>query len=139
LHAGHHAVDVEAAHARVDRRPNVGRGRPASPALVRLDPAGLAALALRRLRRTPAQDALGAARWPHDHRARQRPLPVVEAPRRRSRPPRRGARHVSRRLTRRQIWGAPIALAVLSVVGLVSGMLADGLADVVSWLALATP
>ena len=42
-------------------------------------------------------------------------------------------------LTRRQVWGAPIALGVLSAVGLVSALLADGLGDVVSWIALATP
>jgi hypothetical protein len=39
----------------------------------------------------------------------------------------------------RQIWGAPIALGVLSLVGLVAALVADGLGDVVSWVALAVP
>ena len=38
-----------------------------------------------------------------------------------------------------RIWGAPAALALLTVVGLLSALFADGAADVVSWIALATP
>lgn len=42
-------------------------------------------------------------------------------------------------LTQRQIWGAPFLLGLISVVGLFSALLADGLWDVVSWFALAAP
>lgn len=38
-----------------------------------------------------------------------------------------------------RIWRAPIALALLSAVGLLSALFADGIADAVSWIALATP
>lgn len=38
-----------------------------------------------------------------------------------------------------QIWAAPAALAILSLVGLVVALLADGAADLVSWLALGVP
>ncbi len=33
-------------------------------------------------------------------------------------------------------WGAPLAFALLSAVGLVAGLLADGIWDWVSWLCL---
>lgn len=46
---------------------------------------------------------------------------------------------MSRRLTRREIWGAPIALGLLSAIGLASALLADGVGDVISWIALAIP
>lgn len=46
---------------------------------------------------------------------------------------------MSRRGKGRRTWGAPIALALLSVVGLLSALFADGLGDVVSWVALAAP
>jgi hypothetical protein len=42
-------------------------------------------------------------------------------------------------LSPRQIWGAPITLGVVSAVGLVAALLADGLWDVLSWIALAVP
>lgn len=42
-------------------------------------------------------------------------------------------------LTKRQIWGAPVALGVVSAIGLLSALLADGLWDAVSWLMLAAP
>ena len=42
-------------------------------------------------------------------------------------------------LTTRQIWGMPIVLTVLSSVGLVIGLLADGLADVVAYVGLGIP
>jgi hypothetical protein len=42
-------------------------------------------------------------------------------------------------LTKRQIWGVPATLGVISAVGLVAALLADGLWDVLSWLALAAP
>lgn len=42
-------------------------------------------------------------------------------------------------LTKTQIWSAPVALGIISAVGLVSALLADGLWDVLSWIALASP
>ena len=39
----------------------------------------------------------------------------------------------------RQIWGAPVAIGLVSLIGLVAALLADGLGDVVSWIALAVP
>lgn len=42
-------------------------------------------------------------------------------------------------LTRTQIWSVPIILGGVSVVGLVAALLADGLWDIVSWVALAAP
>jgi len=36
-------------------------------------------------------------------------------------------------------WAAPIALGLLTVVGLLAGLLADGFGDVVSWVALGAP
>lgn len=42
-------------------------------------------------------------------------------------------------LSTRQIWGAPLTLGVVSAIGLVSALLADGLWDVLSWTALAVP
>jgi hypothetical protein len=42
-------------------------------------------------------------------------------------------------LTKTQIWGAPVALGVVSLVGLLSALLADGPWDALSWLALAAP
>jgi hypothetical protein len=38
-----------------------------------------------------------------------------------------------------QVWAAPAALALVSALGLLSALFADGMGDVVSWLALATP
>ena len=38
-----------------------------------------------------------------------------------------------------QIWGAPIALAVLTLIGLISALLGDGVWDAVSALALGVP
>ena len=38
-----------------------------------------------------------------------------------------------------QIWGAPVALALSSALGLVSALVADGAGDALSWLALAIP
>jgi hypothetical protein len=38
-----------------------------------------------------------------------------------------------------RIWTAPAALALITIVGLLSALFADGAADVVSWIALATP
>lgn len=42
-------------------------------------------------------------------------------------------------LTTSQIWGAPVTLGGVSAVGLVAALVADGIADVVSWIALAAP
>lgn len=36
-------------------------------------------------------------------------------------------------------WNAPAAMALATVVGLLSALFADGAGDVVSWIALATP
>ena len=41
--------------------------------------------------------------------------------------------------TARQIWSAPIVLGIVITVGLVSALLADGVWDVISWVALAVP
>ncbi|NYT38719.1 hypothetical protein ERD78_16560 [Allopusillimonas soli] len=38
-----------------------------------------------------------------------------------------------------KIWFWPIVIGVVSTVGLLSGLLYDGLGDVVSWLALLVP
>jgi len=38
-----------------------------------------------------------------------------------------------------QIWGAPLLLAVLTVVGLIAALLGDGVWDLVSALALGAP
>jgi hypothetical protein len=37
------------------------------------------------------------------------------------------------------LWGAPIGLALVSALGLVAGLLGDGVWDVVSWLGLGLP
>lgn len=46
---------------------------------------------------------------------------------------------MSRPLSRAQIWRAPVGLAVLSLVGLLSALLADGAGDALSWVCLAVP
>ena len=38
-----------------------------------------------------------------------------------------------------RLWGAPLALAVASAVGLLAGLLGDGAWDVVSWVGLGVP
>lgn len=38
-----------------------------------------------------------------------------------------------------QIWMAPVVIGLLSLVGLLAALLGDGMADVLSWLALAVP
>lgn len=38
-----------------------------------------------------------------------------------------------------QIWGIPIVMGVMSAIGLLSALLGDGIWDVLSWTALATP
>lgn len=43
------------------------------------------------------------------------------------------------RLTLRQVFGAPLAIAVLSGVGLISALVGDYVWDILSWLALAVP
>lgn len=42
-------------------------------------------------------------------------------------------------LTAHQVWGMPIALGAVSVVGLLAALLGDGVWDVVSWSALSLP
>jgi len=39
----------------------------------------------------------------------------------------------------RRIYGKPFALAILSGFGLISALLADGIWDVLSWIALSAP
>jgi hypothetical protein len=39
----------------------------------------------------------------------------------------------------KQVWTAPAALALLTLLGLTSALLSDGWPDVVSWLALSAP
>ena len=41
--------------------------------------------------------------------------------------------------SRRQIWGVPLLLAALTLIGLVSALLGDGAWDLVSALALGAP
>lgn len=41
--------------------------------------------------------------------------------------------------TRASIWFAPVALAVLTVAGLLSALLGDGIWDALSWAALGAP
>lgn len=38
-----------------------------------------------------------------------------------------------------QLWAAPIALGILSAVGLFAALLSDGIGDLLSWVALAMP
>ncbi len=52
------------------------------------------------------------------------------------------SRRKNRRTARRSlgaVFAAPTAIALLSLVGLVSALTGDGLRDLVSWLALAVP
>lgn len=42
-------------------------------------------------------------------------------------------------LTVIQIWGAPIALGLISTIGLITALVSNGIGDVMSWIALATP
>jgi hypothetical protein len=46
---------------------------------------------------------------------------------------------MSQRQSPRQVWLAPLLLAVVSVVGLLSALLADDLGDTLSWVALSVP
>jgi hypothetical protein len=48
-------------------------------------------------------------------------------------------RSASRRRAFARIFAVPALLAVLMAVGLTSGVLGDGIWDVISWLALGTP
>lgn len=43
------------------------------------------------------------------------------------------------RLSLRQVFAAPLAIAILSGIGLVSALLGDDIWDVLSWLALTVP
>jgi hypothetical protein len=45
----------------------------------------------------------------------------------------------SRRQTFGQIFAAPMVIGVLSVIGLISALVGDGIWDAVSWLALGVP
>jgi hypothetical protein len=42
-------------------------------------------------------------------------------------------------LTKSQIWAAPVVLGWVSALGLIAGLLADGIGDVASWVFLAMP
>lgn len=46
---------------------------------------------------------------------------------------------MSRVLPPRRIWGIPVALGALSLVGLVAALVADGWGDALSWVALTVP
>ncbi len=41
--------------------------------------------------------------------------------------------------TARQIFAVPVAIAVVSTVGLISALAGDGVEDVASWIALSVP
>jgi hypothetical protein len=43
------------------------------------------------------------------------------------------------RMSTSQIWGMPMVIGMLSAIGLLSALLGDGIWDVLSWAALATP
>jgi hypothetical protein len=43
------------------------------------------------------------------------------------------------RLSLRQVFAAPLAIAILSTVGLISALVGDDIWDVMSWLSLAVP
>jgi hypothetical protein len=45
----------------------------------------------------------------------------------------------SRRLGNSEIWAAPVLLALVTCVGLIAALLADGAGDWLSWLALFVP
>jgi membrane protein implicated in regulation of membrane protease activity len=42
-------------------------------------------------------------------------------------------------VTRRKIWGTPIALGAMTTFGMLSALLGDGTWDFLSWLALSVP
>ena len=44
-----------------------------------------------------------------------------------------------KRLPARRVWGPPLAVAVISSVGLLAALFGDGLWDAVSWIALGVP
>ena len=46
---------------------------------------------------------------------------------------------MSEPLTSAQIWRVPVALGLLCAVGLVAALMADGIGDIVSWIALTIP
>lgn len=46
---------------------------------------------------------------------------------------------MKRQLSLRTVFAAPLAIAVLSAVGLVSALTGDGWRDIVSWVGLAAP
>lgn len=41
--------------------------------------------------------------------------------------------------TRHRIWPVPIALGIASAIGLVAGLVSDGVGDVIAWVGLALP
>jgi type IV secretory pathway TrbD component len=41
--------------------------------------------------------------------------------------------------TVRHLWGAPIAIALVSLIGLITALLGDGLNDWISWIGLSVP
>ncbi|WP_119301508.1 hypothetical protein [Dongia deserti] len=43
------------------------------------------------------------------------------------------------RLSLRQVFAAPLAIAIVSIIGLVSALVGDDIWDVLSWLTLAVP
>jgi hypothetical protein len=43
------------------------------------------------------------------------------------------------RLSLRQVFAAPLAIAILSTIGLISALVGDDIWDVLSWLTLAIP
>ena len=43
------------------------------------------------------------------------------------------------RLSLRQVYAPPLAIAILSIVGLISALVGDDIWDVLSWLTLAIP
>lgn len=46
---------------------------------------------------------------------------------------------MSAQQTTRQLWTMPLALSIMTAVGLISALLGDGLWDAFSWVTLAVP
>ncbi|MGH8175227.1 MAG: hypothetical protein ACREV5_03060 [Steroidobacter sp.] len=46
---------------------------------------------------------------------------------------------MKQRRTRARVWLTPMALGVVTVVGLIAALLSDEAGDVLAWVALATP
>ncbi|CAB4396817.1 unnamed protein product [Rhizophagus irregularis] len=137
VHVRRLALDVAPAETHPDRRPDRRGDLQREPAVVPDRAAGLAAAALRRLRRAGAETAVGAAGHRHHRGLDHGPLSVAQT--------RQGGRGQAGRTTRKggsmtqpfgTIWTAPIVLGVLTIVGLISALVGDGIWDALSAVTL---